>query len=63
LTQQVEKRPRHYAVDILIIDSKAERVEYLNEKVPPHFQDWVKLYVRMWWPRRGEIRGNKDAGN
>jgi hypothetical protein len=56
LTQQFETRPRTHAVNIILIDCKDARGRYLAEQVPPHFQDWVKLYVRMWWPRRDEIR-------
>lgn len=49
------KRPRHYAIECIQIDSKEGRIKYLDEDVPRHLQDWVKTYVVIWWPRRREI--------
>lgn len=56
-----EKMPRQYAIDILKLKTKEERVAYLENEVPDKYKDWVSDYVRTWWPRRLRIlRGLSD---
>ena len=41
----IEKRPRHYAAEILALKTKAERREYLEKYVPEKYRRMVKGYV------------------
>lgn len=50
-----EKRPRDYALDILKLTGKKEMQNYLTDSVPVQYQEWVKKYVRMWWPMRQSL--------
>jgi hypothetical protein len=50
-----EKRPREYAMDILRLDDKEAMQKYMQERVPPEFQEWVKTYVRQWWKIRKKL--------
>ena len=56
ISGQQLKRPRHYAFDILKLDSKQERQGYLQNKVPAEFREWVKTYVKIWWKNRGDFK-------
>lgn len=54
----MELRPRQYAEKILCLETKEERQEYLNTKVPDKFREWVRFYVRSWWPYRERVIRN-----
>lgn len=45
-------KPRHHAAEILKLKTLEERRAYLKRNVPPAFQEWVKIYVRLWWKGR-----------
>lgn len=40
----IEKRPRHYAAEIVQMKTREERRKAL-EQVPEHLREWVKGYV------------------
>lgn len=46
-----EKRPRHYAAEIIQLDTLEQRRQAL-EKVPAHLQEHVKTHVRNFWALR-----------
>lgn len=48
-------RPRHYAAEILALKTREERREALL-KVPPDYQERVKLYVENEFERRKYTR-------
>jgi len=48
-------RPRHYAAQILALKTREERREALS-KVPPEYQERVKLYVENKFERRKYTR-------
>jgi len=50
-----EKRPREYALDILRLKTKEDMQNYMSERVPPEFQEWVKKYIRQWWKIRHKL--------
>ena len=52
---QNDKRPRHYAAEILALPSREDRQAAIDQ-VPEHYREWVMLYVRMWWHKREEFR-------
>ncbi len=45
------KRPRHYAADIMALETREERRQALNE-VPEHLRDWVAKLVKIQFDRR-----------
>lgn len=55
-----ERRPRHYAMEVLRIRDKEERAAYLEKMVPDHFREWVKRYISMWWQDRERILREAD---
>ena len=44
-------KPRHYAAEILALKTREERREALS-KVPPDYQERVRLYVENEFERR-----------
>jgi len=50
-----EKRPRDYALDILRLGDKEAMQEYMAERVPTQYQEWVKIYIRQWWKIRRKL--------
>lgn len=60
ISSNQEKRPRFYAVEIICMDDRNQRAQYLQNQVPPHLRDWVSHYVRLWWPNRDLIRAEND---
>lgn len=59
-----ELRPRHYAAKCCALPSRAERRAYLEEVVPGHFRDWVRLYVEFEFERKEKKRRQeKGKGN
>ncbi|MEZ0147975.1 MAG: hypothetical protein AB9Q22_10115 [Candidatus Reddybacter sp.] len=55
MTDAPELRPREYARRCAALGSKEERRAYLEEVVPGHFRDWVRLYVEQAF-RQGSKR-------
>lgn len=43
-----EKRPRHYAAELVALESKEQRIEALK-KVPEHLQEMVKTHLKIYW--------------
>lgn len=50
-----EKRPREYAIEVLEIEDKQGRSDFLTSSVPDHYKEWVRRYVQLWWPKRHTI--------
>lgn len=46
-----EKRPRHYAAEILNLSTREARAAALN-RVPAEYQEWVKTLVKNEFDRR-----------
>ncbi len=42
-----DKPPRQYAMEIMALDTREERLEALS-KVPEVYREWVKEYVIEW---------------
>lgn len=59
---QPEKRPRHYAIEILLMDSLEERREALN-RLPDDLRAWVETYLRQWWPSREKYKQELQNSN
>ena len=51
-------RPRHYAVDIVRLQSKEDREAYIA-KLPDNLIEMVKTHVKNMWSRRNEIRASE----
>lgn len=51
-TQPTEKRPRHYAAEIVALKSSESRVAALA-RVPAMFRAWVKDLIDDYYWRRG----------
>lgn len=47
----MEKRPRHYALEIIAMRTAKERRESL-ERVPVEYRDWVAYLVKQWKERK-----------
>ena len=48
-SDKAAKSPRFYAFDILKLETKKERNDYLNERVPKHLRGLVKSHVKAIW--------------
>ena len=56
-----DKRPRHYADEILQLKTKAERKKALDN-VPSHFSDWVRKIVEISYAVRANKNRNGKKG-
>ena len=51
--------PRQHAANIIKLKTKEERKEYIESKVPPELQGWVRSYVEQWWQLNRKERKNE----
>lgn len=56
----MEKRPRHYATDVLRIENLEDRRQFIENDVPERYRETVKEYVRQWWHKREEVLKNVE---
>lgn len=47
--------PRHAALEILRLETKEQRNQYLQKHVPEPFRAMTRKYVEIWWPNREKI--------
>lgn len=55
---QIEKRPRHYAAELVALETKEQRIEALK-KVPAHLQDMVKTHLKIYWQIKSQSRSQQ----